>query len=706
VIRTTPQALIEEGERIFRREYQKMCQRTDRLIALVMAVQWPGAVIAAVLIGPRTWNGGEGTIHPHVVAAIWLGGLLTVLPLALAYLQPGRRSTRHAMATCQMLMSALLIHITGGRIETHFHVFGSLAFLAFYLDWQVLVTATVVTLVDHAVMGYYAPSLIFGTTAGSTGRLLEHVLWVVFCDVFLITSCVQRMRALRVMTEREAEQEVLLFQAYHDLLTGLGNRLLAQRELDRLLARPASETSFALVAIDLDRFKEVNDNLGHQAGDALLMEMGRRLQAAIGDGDTLVRMGGDEFVLIIENCAEERIATATAQRILDCVAEPFESGAHHFAGVGASIGICLYPTGAKNMEDLFLHADLALYKVKERGRNQYVVFDEAMLAEAQRKTQLENRVRTAVKENLFTLHYQPIVDTEGVLLGFETLLRWNDPVLGTVGPQVFVPVAERCGLIVALGRWVLEQACRQAAEWHALDGKGVKMSVNVSSVQLAHPEFVPMVMRTLLETGLPPELLDLELTETMLVERGGGSGDSLRRLRSLGVRLSIDDFGTGYSSLSYLRDLPVHRLKIDRAFVREIVTSEEARALLLGMIEMGRTLHLRVLAEGVETVEQMEILRNAGCDEIQGFLISKAVPAEAARRLLEQARLLPRVEGADILDGRTHDGGEQEGMAAAAHAVSGRLGLVGSVARVLPEGPAHDEAAWMGHPVLGIRHVG
>ncbi len=632
---------VVDEQTMCRHEYARVCQRTDQLIALLMCLQWPGAIALALAVGSRTWNGGTWSIHPHLLAAVVLGGLITVFPVFLAYLQPGQRSTRHVIASCQMLMSALLIHLSGGRIETHFHVFGSLAFLAFYLDWQVLVTATLVILVDHTVMGYYAPGLLFGTPVGSGWRLLEHVLWVVFCDAFLITSCIQRMRAFREMVHREAEQKILLYQAYHDLLTGLGNRLLVQKELSRLLAEPAGETSFALVTIDLDRFKEVNDKLGHKAGDELLAEMGRRLKTVIRKGDTLVRMGGDEFVLILEDCAKAEVATEVAQRILECMEQPFDCGAHHFAGVGASIGICLYPSGAKNMEELFHHADLALYKVKERGRNQYVVFDEAMLEEAQRKLQLEQRVRAAVQEKLFTLNYQPIVNTEGVLLGFETLLRWNDPVLGVVGPHIFVPVAERCGLIVALGQWVLEQACRQAEEWRTVDGRPVKMSVNVSPMQLAQASFVPMVERTLRETGLPPELLDLELTETMLVEREGRAGDSLERLRSLGVRLSIDDFGTGYSSLSYLRDLPVHRLKIDRAFVQEIATSVEARALLEGMIDMGRTLHLRVLAEGVETVEQMDILRNAGCDEIQGYLISQAVPAAAARELLGLPNLLP-----------------------------------------------------------------
>jgi diguanylate cyclase (GGDEF)-like protein len=624
---------------IFEQEYQRVCQRTDRLIALAMCLQWPAVVAAAYFISPRTGNGSAGSLHPHIIAAIGIGGLITVLPVLLAYLHPGRRSTRHAIAACQMLMSALIIHITGGRIESHFHVFGSLAFLAFYLDWQVIITATIVTLFDHALMGYYAPDLIFGSAIGSEWRLLEHVLWVVFCDAFLITSCIQSIRGLREAAHRDAQQKVLIHQAYHDALTGMGNRLLAHQELTSLLESPSSRVGFALLAIDLDRFKEVNDSFGHKVGDDLLIQVGERLRPLIRKKDTLVRMGGDEFVVILESCPDEAEAAAIAGRILESVNMPFYIGSH-VVGVGASIGICLYPTGAADVSELFHHADLALYKVKERGRNDYFFFDEEMRAEVMRQLQFEDRVRLAVHDGLFSVHYQPIVNNEGTLIGFEALLRWTDAVLGIVPPNAFIPVAERCGLIIPLGQWVLEQSCHEAARWQSSVGGGVKISVNVSPVQLTSPDFVKLVTNTLASSGLRPELLDLELTESVLVEHGGRSAEAMQQLRALGVHLSIDDFGTGYSSLSYLRDLPVQRLKIDRSFVRDIVQSEAGRALIESMIEMGRTLKLRVLAEGVETAEQFEILRAAGCDEIQGFITSKAIPAAQAQTMVDHRKLL------------------------------------------------------------------
>jgi EAL domain-containing protein (putative c-di-GMP-specific phosphodiesterase class I) len=257
-----------------------------------------------------------------------------------------------------------------------------------------------------------------------------------------------------------------------------------------------------------------------------------------------------------------------------------------------------------------------------------------------RQLQFEDRVRLAVHDGLFSVHYQPIVNNEGTLIGFEALLRWTDAVLGVVPPNAFIPVAERCGLIIPLGQWVLQQSCHEAARWQSSEGGGVKISVNVSPVQLTSPDFVALVNRTLKESGLRPELLDIELTESVLVEHGGRSSEAMQQLRALGVHLSIDDFGTGYSSLSYLRDLPVQRLKIDRSFVRDIVQSEAGRALIESMIEMGRTLKLRVLAEGVETAEQFEILRAAGCDEIQGFITSKAIPAAQAQTMVDHRKLL------------------------------------------------------------------
>jgi diguanylate cyclase (GGDEF)-like protein len=641
-----------DAERLFQNEHRTICKRTERLITVIMGMQWPGAIIAAALIAPKTWDGAVSSTHPHLVAAIYLGGLLTIFPMFLALFRPGEVYTRHAIAACQMLMSGLLIHVSGGRIETHFHVFGSLALLAFYLDWQVLITATIAILVNHVTMAHYSPMSIFGTTYHSDWRLLEHVLWVVFFDCFLITSCVESLKWLRAVAKREADQEVLLYQAYHDSLTGLGNRLLIQKIMTETLTGSArKDHPFALMAIDLDRFKEVNDTLGHQTGDDLLMQVSARLKDQIRKHDTLVRMGGDEFALVLDNCASVEVAESIAGRIVDTLNMPFQCG-EHVVRIGVSIGICLHRENDAEMSDLFNHADLALYKVKNNGKNSYLVFDENMRSHTLHQMSLEHRLRRAVVEETMQLHYQPIVSTDGRLLGFEALLRWTDALHGFVSPGEFIPIAEKTGLIISLGAWVLKQACAQAAQWHRAGNNLVKMSVNVSSLQLLHKGFVNTVLATLKETGLPPELLDLELTESTLIQNHDQSYEVLDLLRKFGVRLSIDDFGTGYSSLSYLRDLPVHTLKIDRAFVKDIEDSIEARRLIEGMIEMAHSLHLRVVAEGVETRKQMDLLTDAGCDEIQGFHISKAVPVDDANRIIEDKGRVEQAVKTGVVQGR------------------------------------------------------
>lgn len=625
----------DDAEQLFAAAHRRVCVRTDKLIAVLMSLQWPGAVVAAYLIGARSWEGTTSVVHPHLLAAIYLGGLITIPPVALAIFRPGERSTRHVVAACQMLMSGLLIDITGGQIETHFHVFGSLAFLAFYLDWEVLVTATMVILLHHIGMEAYAPLAIFGSTLGSGARLIEHVLWVAFCDCFLITSSVQSLKGLRRITANEAEQKLLLQQAYHDALTGLGNRLMIHQALGEILEQPFEKRApFALMSIDLDRFKEVNDTLGHGIGDLVLIEVSARIKEAVGEEDIVVRMEGDEFALVLKGCEEPEMAQRCAERIIAAINRPYTCG-DNTVQIGVSVGICLSSEGGEDISDLFRHADFALYKAKKSGRNEHCMFDSAMLAETLRQMSLEHRLRLAIHETGMELFYQPIVDTDKRLLGFEALLRWSDSMHGNVSPGEFIPIAEKTGLIVPLGNWVLREACNQAAQWYRSGVTGVRISVNISSLQLVQKDFVPLVFRTLKETGLPPELLDLELTETTLIENHGETMDALQLLHKYGIHLSIDDFGTGYSSFSYLRDMPVHILKIDRSFITGITGSVEARALVVGMIEMAHSLRLRVVAEGVEDEDQMEILRQAECDEIQGWLISKAVPALETRRFME-----------------------------------------------------------------------
>jgi diguanylate cyclase (GGDEF)-like protein len=623
---------------IFRKEHQRICRRTDRLIALIMCFQWPAAIAAAVWIAPHTWIGNTSSIHPHIWAAIYLGGIITVFPVLLAILRPGEKSTRHLIAVAQMLMSALLIHITGGRIETHFHVFGSLAFLAFYLDWPVLITASAVTLVDHAALGVFYPLSIFGTSIANNWRFLEHVLWVVFCIVFLARSCMLSLAGLREIAKRETEQERLITQAYHDTLTGLPNRLHLQKHMANLLQSDLpTPVEFAIMAIDLDRFKEVNDTLGHLVGDELLIQVGNRLKQETRPTDIVVRMGGDEFVLVLRECTSALLAEKIAERIVTSLNVPFICREHTIS-IGASVGICLYPHSGQDLVELLDHADLALYKVKNNGRNGFQLFDDGMRDETLLEMSLEHRLRRAIKDSEFEVYYQPLVSIAGTLLGFEALLRWNDPVYGLVQPNDFIAFAEKTGLIVPIGEWVLRQACAQAEQWRRSGQNLSKMSVNVSSVQMVHKDFVSVVLAVLRDTGLPPELLDLELTEHVVIENFEEMRQRMTSLRHIGVRLSIDDFGTGYSSLGYLRELPVHTIKIDRIFVNGIDESPEARSLVEGIIAMAHSLGLKVVAEGVETIKQLEILTQAGSDEIQGYYISRPVPLSDVGLILNAGR--------------------------------------------------------------------
>ncbi len=631
---SAPKILSQAGV-MFRAEYKRICQRTDKLIATLMCLQWPGAVIASVWIASS--HRGPAT-QSNILLAIFGGGAIALCTVLMAFLCPGERCTRHMIAVCQMTMSGLLIQISNGHTETHFHVFGSLAFLALYLDWQVLATATLVTVANHALGGMLNSQGMFGDPKDNL-MIVEHSLWILFCVGFLMISSRQRLASLRVLTEREATQEALLHQAYHDSLTGLGNRLQLQTTMQEAWQKTAVDgTPFALLAIALDNFKEVNDLLGRPVGNALLLQACNRIQGQIRSGDTLMRMGGDELAVVLADCQHTTIAEDVATRIIACLNESFAS-VGKAARLGASIGISHCEDTSASVEDLLHHADLALYKVKNSGRNRYLLFDEQMREETLLEMSLEHRLRLAIREGAMRVHYQPLVSVHGTLLGFEALLRWKDAVHGEIAPSRFIAVAERTGMIIPLGEWVLRQACTQAAAWHRDGNSRVKISVNVSPVQMAQDSFVTTVMKVLEETGLQAEFLDLELTESVLIENHAEILERLGTLRRAGIRLSIDDFGTGYSSFSYLRDLPMHTLKIDRSFVSKIEESAEARRLIEGMIQMAHSLHLNTVAEGVENEEQLQILAHAACDEIQGYHISHPLPAEAATVLVCDRKL-------------------------------------------------------------------
>lgn len=422
-----------------------------------------------------------------------------------------------------------------------------------------------------------------------------------------------------------------------DPLSGLPNRLLFGEYLDAEIARSKKEGShFALLYVDLDRFKEINDSFGHDIGDCLIIGVSQRVSRVLRSGDVLSRFGGDEFAVLQTNVQTAQDCAYLAQRILKVLNEPFELEGHKLF-VGASVGIAVAPHDSLDRNELMRLADLALYRAKSDGRNRFVFFEESMGDELYKKRQLETELRLALDSNALNLQYQPIVDTQThKVVGAEALLRWNHPVLGMIGPSEFVPVAEERGLIIELGEWVLRRACLDAAAW-----PGIKVGVNVSPVQFRHRGFVQSVKDILKETGFDPCRLEIELTESVIVADAEQAEEAMIELRSEGIRLALDDFGTGYSSLIYLRRFALDKIKIDKSFFETMEMSGEGDEIVRSVVELGSRLGLTVTAEGVECVEHLEMLAAIGCDEIQGHLFGGARPPRQIPALLGQ-ELVPR----------------------------------------------------------------
>ena len=436
------------------------------------------------------------------------------------------------------------------------------------------------------------------------------------------------------MTERLEAQRHIEHLAFRDVLTGLPNRaLLGQRVDFALRLAERHQGRFAIMFLDLDRFKNINDSLGHAFGDRVLMEVARRIRSGMRDADTLCRLGGDEFVAFVQDADGAR-AEVAARRILSGLALPYSLDNIPLV-LGCSIGIALYPDDGRTLDDLIKCADTAMYRVKERGRGNFRFYQPQMNVNLLARMQMDHAMRRALDQGLFRLHYQPQVAlADGRLLGAEALLRWSDPELGTVSPAEFIPLAEETGLIVLIGRWVLETAVQQAASWQAM-GLRLCVSVNVSALQFQQTDFAEQVAQCLASAGLDADLLELELTESILVHDANEALPRLFALHTLGVRLAIDDFGTGYSSLSYLKKFPISKLKIDRSFVTGLPGDESDRAIVSATIAMAHALKLTVVAEGVETVAQRDYLHGLSCGAYQGYLYAPGVSPE---RLTEWAR--------------------------------------------------------------------
>ena len=451
-----------------------------------------------------------------------------------------------------------------------------------------------------------------------------------------VTSCI-----VRDLSEQKRLESELSHQALHDGLTGLPNRLMLADRLEQILTRARLHARLCgVLYVDLDRFKTVNDTLGHASGDLLLVEAAARLQDALRETDTVARVGGDEFVVLCEDLDSVQHAIEVAERIIASLREPFVLAGDNVK-MSASVGIALCADGNAIVDALVANADIAMYRAKDNGRNCYELFDEAMQKWVSTQLALEKGLRHAVARDELRLVYQPIIDAEDATVrGFEALVRWERPGFGLVPPDEFIAMAEDTGLIIEIGAWVLEEACGQAAAWaQRWPGRRLGIAVNVSSRQLATRDIIDTVKTTLARTGLDPTRLTLELTESTLIDDTVNTRAILREIRDLGVNLSLDDFGTGYSSLTYLRAFPINIVKIDKSFVRTIGTEREDTAIVAAVIALANNLDIRVVAEGVETHEQLAVLLQLQCHYLQGYLFSKARPSTDVAEIIEAPAL-------------------------------------------------------------------
>lgn len=448
----------------------------------------------------------------------------------------------------------------------------------------------------------------------------------------------QSVLAHHDVTDARLYQVKLERDASHDALTGLANRALLRRRLREATAHASnSGHQIWVVFLDLDRFKAINDSLGHKAGDRLLRVLSERLSHIVRECDTVARLGGDEFVILMRETEQHTMTTAAVTPILDAVAVPVPVAGHELV-LTCSVGIAVFPSHGTDPERLVEYADVAMYTAKQSGRNTFQFYEPALNERALSRLMMESALRTAVERDQFCLHYQPQVDLKtGCIIGMEALIHWRHPTLGVVPPDEFIGLAEETGLIVTIGEWVLREACRQNKAWQDAGLGFLRVAVNLSPRQFGHPDLVASIDRILRETGLAPCYLEIELTENLIMMEITRAVDVLTELKGHGIQLSIDDFGTGYSSLSYLKRFPIDVLKIDRTFVKDIGTDPDDEAIVKSIIMLAHSLKLHVIAEGVETPEQLAFLAQHGCDEFQGFYFSRPLsPSVFARMLLEQ----------------------------------------------------------------------
>jgi diguanylate cyclase (GGDEF)-like protein len=570
-----------------------------------------------------------------VGAAASTAGVLVVVGAAVfASIEPiGRRARSLAASFGLVTCSALVVYMSGGVIEAHFHFFVVISILVLYQDWAPFLLALAYVVVHHGLLGVIDPHAVYNHEAA----LAHPWKWAMVHGAFVLAASAANLVSWR------ANEQML-----HEPLTGLAGRAVflhrTQLGLDRLRR---SQSTLAMLFLDLDRFKMLNDTLGHSAGDQLLVAAAERLKSAVRRTDTVARLGGDEFAVLCEDITSHEEVMVIVERIRETLGRPFRVGRNDVV-TDASIGIAFTTSPEIKPEDLMANADTAMYHAKARRGRGHVVFDESIRTKETDRLATETALRQALARQELCVYYQPIVSRNADnVVGAEALLRWDHPERGLVPPAEFIPVAEQTGLILPIGRWVLEEACKEAVRWSAACEPDSRpyVTVNLSVRQFSDPDLVDVLAEILERTRLDPTQLGLEITESALMEEIDSPLDTLNALKELGVRLLLDDFGTGYSSLSYLRTFPIDALKVDRMFVADLDDQSGDAAILEAVVAMARALDIAVVAEGVETKEQLAQLTLLGYDLAQGYYFAHPRPAEEVRGLFGDASLTIAASG-------------------------------------------------------------
>ena len=595
---------------------------------LVQAI-WATCIAITATSIPDIWSARWRNLPPLLIG-------LAFMAVVMVLVRNGRRNAAVAlMLTSLMGMVSLLMWQNGGLRDTSVLAFPCMLVFAamlgtrrLYFGLFIAMMAVIALLLTVNVNGWHVnrlPPLSYNTFVDLASVLFETsvIAWLMASDMHDALDAVQAQNAQMAATQKRME-----IMATHDTLTGLPNRSLARDRFEQAAAAAhRGAHSVAMLYLDLDNFKNVNDTLGHSSGDALLKQVGDRLSALLRTADTVARLGGDEFLLLVPEVDDIAAAAEIANKVVAGLMAPFDViGMEIFAG--CSLGITMFPADGADFDSLLKKADIAMYRAKESGRNAFRFWDGEMNASVVEHVELLSAMRAALAHRDFTLSYQPQFDLRtGKLIGAEALIRWRHAEMGNISPARFIPLAERSGLIIPIGDWVLQEACAQAQRWHAAGWTDLTISVNVSPVQFRRGSVETSVAQALAASGLPSANLELELTESLLIQDSLALAESLASLRRMGVRFAIDDFGTGYSNLAYLKRFEVERLKIDQTFVRRLTDDIQDQAIVRAIVQMASSLNLFTVAEGVEDAATLALLGDLGCQQGQGFHWSPAVPA-------------------------------------------------------------------------------